>query len=304
MPDEWRFTRVERGLDAKVRVGQLARVQSGVVARRQMVLLGVSDDEIAWWVRSGYLYRRLPGVYAVGHTAPSVEANLTAALLWAGPGAMLSHATGVWWRGLSDRRPARVELCTPRRLHSRPGILVHGRVGADREWHRGLPVAPMPDLLLGFATSASRDDLRYVLSQVAYHGWLDLDDLARRCGRGIRGSARLRGALARHLPQLAFTRSWLERRMLFLCERYRIPIPECNVHIEGFLVDAVWRGQKVIVEVDGKDGHAGWERIRRDHERDLIHRAAGYMTLRYVRDQFAHEDALVARDIVSALSRA
>ncbi|HLJ04591.1 MAG TPA: DUF559 domain-containing protein [Solirubrobacteraceae bacterium] len=266
--------------------------------------IGVSDDVIAGWVRAGYLYRRLPGVYAVGHVAPSVPATLCAALLWAGPGAMLSHATGVWWRGLSDRAPRPVQLVTPRQMRSRPGIRVYGRSRVEREWHRGLPVAPTPDLLLQYATIVRPDDLRYVLSQAAYHGSLDPHDLRGRCGRGIRGSAKLRAALARHLPQLALTRSWLERRMLFLCERHGIPIPECNVHIEGFLVDAVWREQKVIVEVDGKDGHAGWERMKADHHRDLIHRAAGYTTLRYVSDQFAHEDELVATDILKALSRA
>lgn len=264
--------------------------------------LGVSDDAIAGWVKAGYLHRRLPGVYAVGHTAPSVAGNLCAALLWAGPGAMLSHSTGVWWRGLSDREPPAIELATPRQLRCRPGIRVHGRVEVEREWHRGLPVAPTPELLRQYATTATRDDLRYVLSQAAYHGWLDVDRLVEMRHRP--GCPRLRAALVRHLPQLAFTRSWLERRMLFLCERYGIPIPECNVHIEGFLVDAVWREQKVIVEVDGKDGHAGWERMRRDHHRDLIHRAAGYTVLRYVKDQFDAEDDLVATDLARAISRA
>ena len=86
---------------AKVRVARLAARQCGVVARRQLALLGVSDTQIRRWTAGGYLIRRLPGVYAVGHAAPSVAAELTAALLYAGPGAMLTSATGVWWLELS-----------------------------------------------------------------------------------------------------------------------------------------------------------------------------------------------------------
>src|SRR5579859_1573697 len=93
--------------------------------RVQLTRLGISDGEIAWGLGSGYLHRRLPGVYAVGHTASSVEADLTAALLWAGPGAMLSHGCGAWWLGLTSQQPPTIELCTPRHPRSRSGIVVH-----------------------------------------------------------------------------------------------------------------------------------------------------------------------------------
>jgi hypothetical protein len=156
-------------------------------------------------------------------------------------------------------------------------------------------------LLLQLATTATHNQLRKALAHAEYRNWLEVDEVRAECGRGRSGSVKLQAALAHHLPQLAVTDSELEDRMLFLCETYGLPIPDCNVYIEGYKVDAVWREQKVIVEVDGRDGHASWERMRRDHRRDLTHRRAGFTTLRYVWEQLEDDGALVAADIAAAL---
>jgi hypothetical protein len=90
--DEWRFTATCGRSNAKVRVAALARSQAGRVRHDQLLPL-VGETTIRRWVRDGYLYPELPRVYAVGHAASSTEADLAAALLYAGPGAMLSHVT-------------------------------------------------------------------------------------------------------------------------------------------------------------------------------------------------------------------
>ena len=59
--------------------------------------LGFSKAQVARWRESHYLLRVLPGVYAVGHRASTVEASLCSALLYAGADAVLSHATAAWW---------------------------------------------------------------------------------------------------------------------------------------------------------------------------------------------------------------
>jgi predicted transcriptional regulator of viral defense system len=96
-------------------VGQLADRQAGRVSVAQLGALGIESWLIARWVEGGYLHQVLPRVYAVGHRAPSVNADLTAAVLYAGPGAMLSHATALWWRGLIDHQPWPIQVSTPRR---------------------------------------------------------------------------------------------------------------------------------------------------------------------------------------------
>lgn len=163
-------------------------------------------------------------------------------------------------------------------------------------------MAPIAEVLLQFARTAHDDDLRYALAQADYHRRLHAEEIAAVCGRGREGSRKPMAALARHLPQLAVTASQFERRLLFLCERHHPEIPDCNVYLNGFKVDAVWRRQKLIVELDGKDGHASWERMRSDHHRDLVHRRAGFHTRRYVWEQFEEQGDLVAADIGEALA--
>jgi very-short-patch-repair endonuclease len=119
-------------------------------------------------------------------------------------------------------------------------------------------------------------------------------------GRGTKGSAALRRALRAHEPRLAVTRSELERRFLALCRRYRIPAPECNVTVEGYLVDALWRREKVIVELDGRQGHHSWAQTTRDRRRDVRLRAAGHVVLRYVWAQITQDAGAVAADIIAS----
>ena len=46
-------------------------------------------------------------------------------------------------------------------------------------------------------------------------------------------------------------------------------------------VDAIWRRERLIVELDGGDGHASYGQTVRDRERDLYLRRTGYVVLRY-----------------------
>src|SRR5947209_10272864 len=124
---------------AKDRVGRTAARQCGRVAWFQLRKLGVVDAVIHDWLNQGYLHPKLPGVYAVGHVAPSLEADLTAAVLYAGPGAALSHGTAAWWLRLSGRSPVIIDVTTPRRCQSQPGIRAHSRRVRERIWVRGLP---------------------------------------------------------------------------------------------------------------------------------------------------------------------
>jgi very-short-patch-repair endonuclease len=70
-----------------------------------------------------------------------------------------------------------------------------------------------------------------------------------------------------------------------------------------YTVDARWRTERVIVEVDGGDGHASYAHMQRDRERDLALRRAGYTVLRYTW-QVRGEHAAVAADIRRALRAA
>ncbi|HJS93482.1 MAG TPA: DUF559 domain-containing protein [Solirubrobacteraceae bacterium] len=281
----------------------MAGRQAGRVAWWQLKALGADDKEIGRWVAGGYLHQVLPRVYAVGHTAKSVEADLWTAVLYAGPGAMLSHGTALWLRGLLDKQPRPLQVTTPRRCQSQPGIRVYGRRTCERFLHKGLPTTTIEQALLDFAATAPIEQLRYALANADYHKMLNVPALQVIAGTGRRGSTKLRNALKRHEPKLALTRSPLERLFLPLCERYNVPLPDdVNVMVAGVLVDAVWWRQKLVVELDGRDNHSSWGQIQRDRSNEMRLRAAGFDALRYGTLQLEEQPAGVAGDVIRRLS--
>ena len=71
---------------------RIASRQHGRVAARQLRAAGVDRHTIQRWLEDGRLTPAHMGVYAVGHTAPSVDGDHMAAVLACGEGAVLSHA--------------------------------------------------------------------------------------------------------------------------------------------------------------------------------------------------------------------
>jgi Protein of unknown function (DUF559) len=71
------------------------------------------------------------------------------------------------------------------------------------------------------------------------------------------------------------TRSELEARFLRMCRRHRLPSPEVDVRVGPYLVDFLWREQRVIVEVDGYRAHAGRQAFEDDRARDAALTALG-----------------------------
>ena len=110
--EECQFTAEGWRSNAKLRVARVAAGQHGRVRYDQLLAAGVTDATVRRWRDAGYLHLVLPRVYAVGHPGSSTEADLAAALLYAGPGAMLSHATAAWWLGLLKYPPRQIILST------------------------------------------------------------------------------------------------------------------------------------------------------------------------------------------------
>ena len=289
--------------NAKDRIGRLAGKQHGRISWAQLRKLDVPRVTINAWVEDGYLHRKLPGVYAVGHDAPAVEADLAEALLYAGPGAMLSHGTAAWWWGLIDNQPSTISVSTPRRCRSRRRIKVHQRRDyCERAWHRRMPVTTVAQSLLDYAAEAPLNRVRVALANAEYHDLLDVEEVQTLLGPGRRGGAKLRKALKRHQPQLARTRSPVEVTFFELCESFDLPIPEVNVRVARWTVDFFWRVARVIVEVDPYGNHHTPAQIDRDRRKDLALRAADLAVLRYSRDQVEQTPAVVAADVIAALA--
>jgi hypothetical protein len=80
------------------RVAALAARQYGVVSRRQLRDIGLSDRSVTQRVAAGRLQPVHRGVYAVGHTMLVARGHWLAAVLACGEDAVLSHAAaGALW---------------------------------------------------------------------------------------------------------------------------------------------------------------------------------------------------------------
>jgi hypothetical protein len=280
----------------------VANRQAGRVSWEQLVHLAVGRGRIEGWLRDGYLVPVLPRVYAVGHVAPSVTGDLFAAVLYAGPGAMLSHMTAAWWRGLIEYAAPVIHVRSPHRRKSRPWIQVHGQRNAQRTWHKQLPVTSLDQTMLDLAASADLKLVRKALGRLDYRYELDSDKLARICRRGRPGSAALKKAIANYDPRFGRTNSPLEDDWLFFCEEFDVPKPDrVNVRVHGVMVDAHYVDQRLVIELDGGDNHHSAAQMRRDHRNDLTLRGHGLHVNRYSRDLVHDEPLRVRADVLAAL---
>jgi len=245
--------------------------------------MGVPSGTVAAWIKNGYLLRVLPRVYAVGHTARSHEADLWAAVLYAGPGAMLSHASAAHHRTLIIYAPHVIHVSTPRKkAKSIPGVVqVHTERHLARSTHDGIPTTTVAQTVLDLAAIEDIKLVRRALSVLDFRQQLDLRALEAVGGKGKRGTTMLRLALKKHQPELAHTNGKLEEHFLELCERFRLPIPRFNVWVHNKLVDAYWPDHGLVVEVDGLNGHSSPAQIRADRRKDLILRSHGLNVVRY-----------------------
>lgn len=105
----------------------LARRQYGVVSRTQAMRTGLSAGMIKFRIRSGRWQQLHLGVYATFTGAPGRGARLWAALLAAGPGAVLSYETAAELQGLADKPVSPVHVTVPHGRHivAPEGVCLH-----------------------------------------------------------------------------------------------------------------------------------------------------------------------------------
>ena len=113
---------------------ELLAAQGKAIARRQGAGAGIDPQTMRDWVRSGRWQRLQRGVYATFSGEPTRETVLWAALLRAGPGAVLSHRTAAERHGLIDEPSALITITVPVSRHPAQvkiqGI-AHPPVGCD-----------------------------------------------------------------------------------------------------------------------------------------------------------------------------
>jgi predicted transcriptional regulator of viral defense system len=120
-------------------IARVAERQATMIARVQLLELGVAPSSVAPAVALARLHRLHQGVFSIA--PPGARPRLApehAALLACGQDAVISHWSAAWLHGLSERQPSPVELTVVGdRSRRRPGLDVHrvailGRAGRTK----------------------------------------------------------------------------------------------------------------------------------------------------------------------------
>jgi very-short-patch-repair endonuclease len=293
------------GLDATTapRATALARLASrrhGVVSREQLVGLGYGNAAIARLLRTQRLHRLHPGVFAVGHTALTLEGRLLAAVMACGPFAGLSHHSAAALSALRPYAGTRIHVTVPAASGRRStrGLVVH-RTRHPVEWtiRDGIQVTTPMRTLADLADTLPQRQLEKALERAHATNVLDvtaIDAIAERHGNGRRGPRRLQRLVHAHDAEATLTRSELEDALLALCDRYAIPRPRTNVVIDGHEADFAWPEHGLIVETDSWRHHSSRARFESDRRRDAEHIAAGWRVVRLTYARVTEEPQAVA----------
>ncbi len=231
-------------------VARIAHGQHGRVSRQQLLAAGVDAKRIDRWVSARLLRPQHDGIYAVGHAAPCVDADYMAAVLAAGPGAVLSHRAAAYKLALLRGTPPPPAVTVATTAHRRrPGIVIHRVRTLDPLDHSVLddiPITTVPRILLDLSRTTKPKDL----ARLCHEAWVRHD-----CGRG-----RIEPCIARnpHKPGANglrralgsdITLSMLEDAFLALLTAYDLPLPRTNINIKQDKVDCHWPELGLTIEL-------------------------------------------------------
>jgi very-short-patch-repair endonuclease len=277
-----------------VLIAELAARQHGVVTQPQLLAAGLDRDAVKYRRKVGRLHSLHRGVYAVGHRPPPPLATAIAAVLACGPEAALSHSSAAaLWR-IIPRWPTPTHVTTTSdRRHA--GIHVHRSPHADATTHYGIRVTTPLRTLVDLADILEPKQLTRAMNEALVLRLVTANELTTLLTRYPgRRTAQL-------TPERGATRSRLEDRFVRFIKRHRLPLPEFNQQIAGHEVDAVYRDQELVIELDSRQFHTTTQAFEKDRDRDADLLNAGFSTLRITDHRLKHHDAKEAQRLKAIL---
>ncbi len=290
---------------------RLLALQSGVIARWQAPTVGLGISTIEGRLRSGRWRPLFLGVYATFTGDLPRVASLWAAVLRAGPRAILSHETAAELDGLVDKPAAPIHVSIPSRQlvrHGR-GVVIHRSGRIEEARHPGLtpPRTMIEETVLDLTQAAATFDDAFSWASRACQRGLTTPVLLR-MRMDMRRTFRWRGDLGAGLQAIwDGAHSVLEYRYLRDVERaHGLPTADRQARAAQrrniVYRDVLYRMYGVAVELDGQTSHPADQRWR-DIDRDNVAAGAGIITLRYTWADVTRRPCEVAAEVSAALRR-
>jgi hypothetical protein len=266
--------------------------QADAIARHQGASAGVAPHTMRNRVRDGRWQRLQRGVYATFSGEPVRETVLWAALLRAGPGAVLSHQTAAERHGLIDEPSSLITITVPASRHPGrwakvPGVIIYRSDAILRTRHPAMfpPCTRVEDTVLDLIQLAATFDDAYAWICRAIGRRRTTAD---RIGRAMdaRKKMRWRREIAVALDDAdGGALSVLEYRYVHRVERpHGLPVARRQAKIRKGLsnryLDNLYEEFCVCVELDGTAAHPADEQWR-DKRRDNANTVSGILTLRF-----------------------
>ena len=270
-----------RSRTAESIIAQIASTAHGVVARTELLEAGLTEKQIAGRVRRGALIPEYPGIYRVGHRAPSRDALYLAAVKAGGDGALLwRRAGGHLLRILKSPTPPAPEVLTRTERRARGFTRTRHIDPGDITEVNGIPVTTVPRTLVDLAAILTEDELARACHEagVLYrttpaHVQAVLDRRPNAKGATIL-KAVMTGDVKVLLSKLE---SGFNRRL----EEAGLPLPQTNRVASKRRVDCRWPDHKLTVELDSYQFHNSRQAWELDRQREREARLRGDEFRRY-----------------------
>jgi len=249
-------------------IALLASKAHGIVTRIELLAAGITADEIRARLERGSLLRVFPGVYRVGHAAPSVEADYMAAVKACGDGAVLSGlAAAHLWRLIRGAPPpAEVTARTERLIKGVQTRRCRDLDHRDCTQWRGIPITTLARTLADLAALVSEEELARYFHEAHVRYRTQPDDVLRVLER--RPNTTGAAALCRVVQgESELFLSKMEKRFKRFLKRNGFPLPETNSRIGDRYIDCRWPHYKLTVELDSYRFHATRHAWEQDHRR-------------------------------------
>ncbi len=283
--------------------------QHGVILRRQALAAGLTRAMLERRTRVGGPWQRiLPGVYLTVTGTPTTDQREMAAMLFAGPGSVITASAALRRHGLRAPDTKAIDVLVPARSKRRSAsfVRIHRTTRLPGAYASGgvelaPPVRAVADAVRGLTTLP---EVLAVVADAVQRRRCTLEQLTDELADGpVWGSALFRLALAEITDGI---RSPAEGDFRSLVIRAGLPMPMFNarLYIGGVLLavpDAWWPGAGLAAEVDSREWHlspADWERTMHRHARMS---ACGIVVLHFTPRQIKFESAMVVATIRAAL---
>jgi hypothetical protein len=269
---------------------QTARGQHGLVTGDQLISLGFTPAQLRVMLATGRLTSLRRGIYRLCGAEASWESAALAAVLAAGPGAVLSHrSAGVLWGFLDrHRETGPLEVIAPSQARL-VAVTAHRHRLAPVEMTRrfAIPVTTAERTLLDLAQSTTHAELGRLCDEALRRRIATLARLRATVdghrGRGRRRLLPIQAVLADRIPGYDPGANDWEQRMDRLWDRLGLPGAERQYRVRvgrrSYRIDRAIVDLKIAVEWNGFDPHGYRGHLDTDSDRRAALAAAGWHCL-------------------------